>query len=715
MSPRRRRTILASLIVSATALAQETPPSQVDVRARLADYDPRRDDTAARIVVGHDDLVRYGDTHLLDALRRIPGVTVNGSAGRGGEVRLQGLGNGYTQVLVDGERMPPGFALDTLAPDAVERVEVRRAASADLPTQAIAGTINIVLKKVVRTAEREFKAGVEAGRDTRSPNASLRLADKRGRFSYSLALEAMRNDFDGDVPGREEGHDAAGRATLLRTTAGHEHGHLEMLNLVPRLAWTLDGGDTLALEGLATLNRFRVGVDAPVTTLLGDAAPYPRQHIGMSNDAGTLRGALEWVHLLEGGGRLETKFNASGGYTDNGSDRDAGGNPAVGPLRRDIASTGHDRDIGTTGKATLPLWEGHALAVGWDAGRAHRDDARRERDPTQPAVVIPRGDERSTGTVTRLALYAQDECQVTPAWSAYLGTRWEGVRIGADGTGFGSARSHASVFSPIVQTLYKLPGQRGDRVRLAVARTYKAPGMDALLPHRYTTVNNSQVEPDVQGNPDLEPELALGIDAAYEREWAPGALFALSVAQRRIDDTTRNLVRFDAASGRWVSQPENVGSATTRTLQLETHFPLRTLAASAPALELRGDVARNWSHVDAVPGPDNRLDQQVPLSANLGADWQRDGFSAGANFGFRQGGTVRVSANQIVYLHAQRDLDVYASWKLGAGAQLRVTAVNVLGQDYVNDSSYATPDGMLRNRVVNVRRPSVRAAFETRF
>jgi outer membrane receptor for ferrienterochelin and colicin len=264
------------------------------------------------------------------------------------------------------------------------------------------------------------------------------------------------------------------------------------------------------------------------------------------------------------------------------------------------------------------------------------------------------------------------------------------------------------VFSPIVQTLYKLPGQRNDRVRLAVARTYKAPGMEALLPHRYTTVNNSQVEPDVQGNPELKPELALAIDAAYEREWAPGALFSVSASQRRIDDTTRNLVRFDAAGGRWVSQPENVGSATTRTLQLETHFPLG-------ALNLRSDVARNWSHVDAVPGPDNRLDQQVPLSANLGADWQRDRLSAGANFGFRQGGTVRVSANQTAYLHAQRDLDLYASWKLDAASQLRVTAVNVLGSDFVNDSSYATLDGVLRNRIINVRRPSVRAAFETRF
>jgi hypothetical protein len=41
--------------------------------------------------------------------------------------------------------------------------------------------------------------------------------------------------------------------------------------------------------------------------------------------------------------------------------------------------------------------------------------------------------------------------------------------------------------------------------------------------------------------------------------------------------------------------------------------------------------------------------------------------------------------------------------------------VNVLGSDFVNDSSYATMDGVLRNRITNIRRPSVRAAFETRF
>lgn len=433
----------------------------------------------------------------------------------------------------------------------------------------------------------------------------------------------------------------------------------------------------------------------------------------MRNDTSLLRAALDWSHPLAAGGKLESTLNVASGHTGNDSDRDAGGNPAVGPLRSDIDSDGHDRSVGSTGKLTFPLAHGHALAAGWDANRARRDDTRLERDLLQPLVPVPDGDQHYSGTVARLALYAQDEWQLTPAWSTYLGMRWEGVRIDADGNDFGHARSRSSVFSPIVQTLYKLPGARGDRVRLALARTYKAPPLDALLPHRYTTINNSQVEPDRQGNPNLKPELAFGIDAAYEREWAEGALVAVSVAQRRIDDYARALVSFDGS--RWITQPENVGTATTRTLRLETQFPLRSVMPAAPALAVHGDVARNWSHVDAVPGPDNRLDEQVPLSANLGLDWQGERLTLGANAGLRQGGVVRVSTSQTVYLHVQRDLDIYALWKVNRTCRLRVAAVNVLGQDFINERSYATVDSVVRNRVTNVRYPGVRAMLEAHF
>jgi outer membrane receptor protein involved in Fe transport len=435
----------------------------------------------------------------------------------------------------------------------------------------------------------------------------------------------------------------------------------------------------------------------------------------MSNDNDAARATLHWMHALDSGARLDAKLGLGAGRTDNTSTRTAGGNPAVGPLTRMIASRGRDLGLLTSGKLTVPLVDGHALAVGWEGAWDRRSDERREHDYLDPAASIPSGDEHYNGHVARLAAYAQDEWEMTPRLSAYLGARWEGVRIHANGNTFGAARSQSSVFSPVLQTLYKLPGSEQDQLRLAISRTYKAPGMDSLLPHRYTSVNNSPAEPDTEGNPNLKPELALGIDAAWEHHWAEDAMLSLSASTRRIDGYVRPLVLFNG--GRWISLPDNVGKARTRSLQLETGFPLPALLDGAPPLALHANIARNWSSVDGVPGPDNRLDEQVPLSANLGVDYQRERLMAGASFGFRSGGRVAVAANQAVWLHPQRDLELYAAWKLGQASQLRVGAANLLGMDMVNDRSYLNTDlgTTLRSRVVNVGHPSVKMTLESRF
>ncbi|MFC5549626.1 TonB-dependent receptor plug domain-containing protein [Massilia aerilata] len=702
----------AALCAALYAHAQQTP--QVEVQGSTANYNARRDDTAMRIVVGHDEIVRYGDTNLLDVLKRIPGVIVNGAAGRGGEIRMQGLGSGYTQVLVNGERPPGGMQADTLAPDTVERIEVLRAPSAEFSNEGIAGTINIVLKKAASKPQRELKLGYGVGRDTHSPSASLHLANRRDAFTWDVAGSLVHDRFRGEVPGREEEADAAGRRTMLRTTAGHEDGRMTTLNLAPKLGWKLDG-DMLELESYLNLNRFRVDVNAPTATLLGPLPAYPDKRIAMDNDNDTVRSMLHWMHALESGARLDAKLGVSAGRTDNISTRTAGGNPQVAPLTRTIASRGRDRGLRTSGKLTVPLIEAHALAVGWEGAYDRRSDARRETDYLDPAATIPGGDEHYSGHVARLAAYAQDEWQLTPQLAAYLGARWEGVRIHADGSSFGSARSQSGVFSPVLQLLYKLPGTKEDQLRLALSRTYKAPGMDSLLPHRYISVNNSPAEPDTEGNPKLKPELALGLDAAWEHHWAEGAMLSLSASTRRIDDYARSLVLFDGR--RWISLPSNVGKARTHSLQLETGFPLPALIDGAPPLELRANVARNWSSVDGVPGPDNRLDEQVPLSANAGVDYQGERMTAGANFGFRSGGRVAVAANQAVWLHARRELELYAAWRLDQTSQLRISAANLLGMDMVNERSYLdTASGaLLRSRVVNVGHPSLKLTLESRF
>src|SRR6185437_13188699 len=148
--------------------------------------DDRRESTTTRIVVSHDAIVRYGDTSLADVLRRLPGVTVDGVPGRDRAIRLRGLGNGYARVLLNGDPVPPGFSLDSLEPSQIERIEILRAPTADLGAQAIAGTINIVLRNATR-ARRVLKAtaGVEAGEPRYALDTDF--ADRDRAWSWSVA------------------------------------------------------------------------------------------------------------------------------------------------------------------------------------------------------------------------------------------------------------------------------------------------------------------------------------------------------------------------------------------------------------------------------------------------------------------------------------------------------------------------------------------------
>ena len=150
------RLAAAAMVLLAWQARAQQPPAGQEAPAKPAEpalqqvevtgsYDPRRDDTASKMVVNSEEILKYGDTSVTDVLKRLPGITVTGAAGRqGGEIRMRGLGSGYTQILLNGERAPAGFSLDTVSPDMIERIEILHAASAEFSTQSIAGTINVV-------------------------------------------------------------------------------------------------------------------------------------------------------------------------------------------------------------------------------------------------------------------------------------------------------------------------------------------------------------------------------------------------------------------------------------------------------------------------------------------------------------------------------------------------------------------------------------------
>ena len=86
-----------------------------------------------------------------DALKRVPSVTFLSDVLESDGVRMRGLDSAYTQILINGERVPGAnldrsFFVDRIPAELIERVEVVRSSSANRSGDAVAGAINIVLR-----------------------------------------------------------------------------------------------------------------------------------------------------------------------------------------------------------------------------------------------------------------------------------------------------------------------------------------------------------------------------------------------------------------------------------------------------------------------------------------------------------------------------------------------------------------------------------------
>ncbi|WP_162408019.1 TonB-dependent receptor plug domain-containing protein [Pseudoxanthomonas daejeonensis] len=667
-------------------------------------YDARRDDTATRIVIAREELLRQGDTTLGEALKRLPGVTIgSGTPGRSGAVALRGMA-GYTQVLIDGQRAPTGFDFDSLTPDMVERIEILRSPTADLSGESIAGTINIVLAQTARTDARQLTLAWATADGRQAPSASWRSSRREESRSHVLTATAARREFLYEDTGLERGYDPAGVENLRRTTRLRSIGVRDGLTLAPTLDLRLANDDTLALQAFLDSSHLKRTGDVDWETLLGPQLDHVRYRQGNDIDNTQFNASVAWTHPFAAAGTLTAKANAAWNREDYLFREQ--GYAADGSLNLEDHTTA-DMDVhnlGSSGKWSLPQAGRHQVQAGWDAGVDRRRETRVQHLFPVAGNQEWISDLSFDAQIRRLAAYAQDDITFSPQWSMYLGLRWETIETTSDGSGLAAVRNRASVLSPVMQSLWKMPGSDKDQVRLALSRTFKAPTLAALSARPYTSTNNRPLNPDVRGNPGLEPELATGLDAAYERYGKDGARLSVGGYVRRIRGVIRTETRM--LEGRWVAFPANGGDASAWGLEMDARAGLAQLHAGAPAIDLRFNATLNRSRVDGVPGPDNRIDQQVPFSATLGADWKFDPeWTAGLGYTYRSGGPVRITASRGNLDAYRRELDMYLLWAPARRAKLRLAVTNALYPTLETGQWYLDADGL--QRIDRQRRPPV--------
>lgn len=678
-----------------TSAAADTTPAvagdgklkQIEVPGtRANDTELRRMSTASKMIFGREELDRNGDTSIGEILKRLPGVTMGGRPGRGGGgVRMRGLGNGYTQMLVNGERPPAGFSLESLSPDQVERIEVIRGPVAEHSTQAIAGTINIVLREGYLQKDTALKLSDNIEQGRHGPNVSVTIPGKAGQLTWLLngSVFANRQHDESHTHNLDETDD--GTVRREQQVSDETNRRSSGVHLSPRLSYRFDSGDTLNFQPFLVSSRSEGYTDTLVDQTIGAMAPpYARQHGDSSSTSTFLRGFGNWVHKMEGGAKLDVKFGFGSGHSDSENIRhtfDQAGAP--GKIYYDTDAT-KDHGFTTGGKYTTPLGQGHQLAAGWDAEVSHRTQEHVALDDGTPQFDDS-GASLSADT-RRFASFVQDEWDITKQWSVYLGLRWEGIRT-TSASSATDVSNTSRVWSPVFHTVYRIPGHEKDQVRASLTHSYRAPALNDLIATPTFSTDNRATRPDRMGNPFLKPELAKGIDLAYEHYLGKSGILSASGFARQIDNLMRRTTtQYTAADGstRWVSRPINVGQAMTSGIELEAKFQLVELIPDAPNIDFRSNYSHFWSRVDGIPGPDNRLDQQPKQTANLGLDYRMKALplTVGGGFNWTPAIAVQTSATENASSSVKRQLDLYTLLKLSPSAKLRVSANNLLHDDY---------------------------------
>jgi iron complex outermembrane receptor protein len=681
----------------------DKPLDTIEVDARTdRDIEERRSSTAAKMVFGREELDRYGDTSIGEVLKRLPGITIFGRPGRGGDIRMRGLGHGYTQILINGDPAPRGFSLDTLAPEQVERIEIYRAPIAEHSARAIAGTINIVLREELKRHQTEFRLNATEEKGHVQPGLSVQRSDAEGNFGYNVTLNVFGRDQASELYTTTTGRNLqTGSLFLLQQEYDDGRTKGEGIHLTSRLTWRLDAGDQIDLNPFLMQSRSPapdfstlsqpVGV-APAPGTPATPQPFVTASWVAETDITIARLGGDWQHDFGAGVRLKTRLLF--GLADNdGSSQES----EYGPQQNHelfSATSIHDRTLSNGGKLTIPLRGGGDVASGWDLEYVSRQEGAVNRQDGVPQLAAF-GSDVDAG-VLRMAGYTQRDWDIDPAWSAYSGLRWEGITTTSSDAQL-DVHNESGVWSPILQSLWKLgdPLQdRPDQLRLALARTYRAPSLNNLVARptlsRLYPVSgpNTVASPDQVGNPELSPEVAWGLDAAYEHYLPQGGILSASVFHRSIENLMRSSISLETVPWsdyqRWVSQPRNIGRAGTSGVELEAKFRLAELSAGAVPLDVRSNYSRFWSAVSEIPGPNNRLDQQPRQTANLGLDDRLRGLplTLGFNYNWTPAFLVQQSGTQLYGQGPKRVLDGYALWVFSPSTRLRASLSNALHRDY---------------------------------
>ncbi len=198
------RTLNLEMEVQAIALDEV----QVQVSERYTQSDAMNEQRTApsmRNIVSREQMERFPDAHVPDAIRRLPGVAVSLDRGEPSGIYVRGLNPSMTTVEIDGQRVPStsntgrGASLGGINAEMIESLELIKAVTPDMDADATAGAIRLRSRRPARSSlQGNLNTDYQTLTGEPGYRGSLSYANRVGATSFVLGANYSEQDHTND-------------------------------------------------------------------------------------------------------------------------------------------------------------------------------------------------------------------------------------------------------------------------------------------------------------------------------------------------------------------------------------------------------------------------------------------------------------------------------------------------------------------------------------
>ncbi len=674
----------------------------------------RTDDVVPTLSYDLEYFQRFEPLTVGDALKRVPSVTFLSDVLESDGVRMRGLDPAYTQILINGERVPGAgvdrsFFVDRIPAELIDRVEVVRSSSANRSGDAVAGAINIVLRDALALDGGYVRAGGILPSDDElkgtfggvwggevGPGRLLFGASVQGRRNPKSKFSQRFDEPGADIDNIEaqsdirDGTDYSANASYEVDVAG---GTLELNGLFVRTDRTqnensleYNGGLELPAE-LAVINANPLDI---LTDNYSFGGRYTREMLG-----GELKLRVGYSAIDDDQFEREDEYNVEdeeleAGRTDSNI-QDEEWSAAIGHELRLEGETRLEFGVQYVGKTRdTSILESETDTI--ENVTAFRLATAAEFEPFE---AVDGG--LNSIEETRIDPYVMLSGETGAVkWEA--GLRYETTDVDiTDETVSNALRNTGNSYEillPSASLRYALSD--ADRITASVARTVRRPDFNFISP---ALLEGEYGDNDFLGNPNLDPETSWGADLGFEHRIGRRGVIGINVFYRDVTDLIElvNTGEYsDEAQSNYddaiddgatpaeaaeeltsfVLTAENVGDGQVYGIEFDLSTPLDFIGMENTGVFLNA----SWldSKVDDFAG-ERRFNSQSDYVLNLG--FTHDIPSWGAAFGatYRKQGDAesRIVGEEVTTSYGA-DLEVFVEKQLLSNVVVRLTGSNLL-------------------------------------